>query len=141
MRERICRLCGRKYEPRESDAAYCSPLCKMAGESLSAKEGPSGERPPMMNGKWKGGGRPPEWIKYPRVMAMFKLPIGERGKMAISFTPEEEAFSRKMMKRMLNEERRLDECLSWDGEGGYGDLERVKGISGDKVGESDDGTV
>lgn len=136
-------MCGREFAASEGDGFYCSSLCKMTGESIGVKGNPpsTGKRE---RGKRKGGGvsgRPAEALKYPRVVKMFELPAGQRWELAKTFTAAEAAFYRKMERRILNEERRIDECLSWDGTGEYGHLERVKAYAGDRIGDSDDGTI
>lgn len=134
-------MCGREFPANEGDGFYCSSLCRMTGESMGVKVNtPSTGK---KNKRERGGasGRPPEAVKYPRVMQMFELPAGKRWELAKTFTHEESAFYRKMERRMLNEERRIDECISWDGTGEYGQLERVKVYSCDRIGDSDDGTI
>ena len=143
MRKRLCRMCGREFPANEGEGFYCSSLCRMTGESIGVK-GSAPSTGKRERGKRRGGGtsgRPAEALKYPRVMKMFELPDGKRWELAKTFTPEENAFYRKMERRILNEERRIDECLSWDGSGEYGQLERVKAYSCDRIGDSDDGTI
>ena len=78
--------------------------------------------------------------KFPRVAQMFALPVSERWSVARHFTEEEREFARRMAKRMLSDERRMDMICSWDGEGDEGeanDLDVVRAT----IGDSDDGTV
>lgn len=79
--------------------------------------------------------------KYPRVAEMFRLPVGERWAVAKDFTAEEAAYARRLAKRALSEEKRMDEICSWDGCGDETPIERYSGISGGSLGESDDGSV
>lgn len=68
--------------------------------------------------------------KYPRVDAMFKLPLEKRWAVASTFTKEEQAYSLRVQKRMLFAENRTDFLADdeWD-------------MPRDSIGESDDGTV
>ena len=143
-KEKICRMCGTKFSGEGAGEGFCSALCRMTGENLGvgAAPKPKRERRRKPDGeRQKSSGRPPESRKFPRVMEMFGLPLSERAAISSTFTPEEAAFARKVMKRELMEERRLDELIEWDGAAADRGLDRYAGIGFDSLGESDDGTV
>lgn len=144
MAEQTCRMCGTRFDGEGAGEGFCSSLCRMTGENLGVGAAPKPKkerRKPAEGEKWKGGGRPPESRKFPRVVEMFSLPLEQRAAISSTFTPEEAAYARKVMKRELMEERRLEEFITWDGEGGYGGLDRYSGMGFDRLGESDDGSI
>ena len=144
MAEQTCRMCGTRFDGEGAGEGFCSSLCRMTGENLGVGAAPKPKkerRKPTEGEKWRGGGRPPESRKFPRVVQMFSLPLEQRAAISSTFTPEEAAYARKVMKRELMEERRLEEFITWDGEGGYGGLDRYAGMGYDRLGESDDGSI
>ena len=111
-----------------------SPV-EMARKGVSVTEAAAARRAERMP-RVKG-----EAAKYPRVAEMFSLPVARRWELAKDFTVEEAAYARRLAKRALAEERRLDEICSWDGEGDDAPMGRFEGITGGSLGESDDGSV
>ena len=110
-------MCGREFVPESASDRYCKGVCAMYAKASGCGRGESGEGMAHLG-------------KYPRVDAMFKLPLHERWAVASTFTKEEQAYSLRVQKRMLFAENRADflaedEC----------DTPR------DSIGESDDGTV
>lgn len=153
---KICRNCGRRYEPTNGDELFCSPLCRITGLFRAGggdtTKPVSEERRKEMAKKGTAVSSPKvekvprirtEVEKYPRVMEMFRLPQGERWRLAKEFTPEEKAYAKRLAKRDLAEERRIDQICSWDGAADEGEvrLERFAGISEGSLGESDDGSI
>ena len=159
MEQRKCKVCGRMFVPKKAADEFCSGLCSTAG-GLIAGRGDTSK--PSTEYKAKKP-RKPKVVKetivatavntkpvrtrtpadrFPRVIEMFNLPLSERGAIAATFTKEEQEYARKIGKRMLMEERRLDAIIDWNG--GDEDLERLEryrytGL--EKLGESDDGSV
>ena len=77
-------------------------------------------------------------------MAMFAAPVEERWKMAREFTAEEEEFSRKMQRRMLAEDRRMEyDATPCYCSSSFPDDEEEKQspFDDDPLGDSDDGTI
>lgn len=143
-KKRRCKMCGRLFDPGEDSEAYCSSLCRdvgcfvggggdtskpMSKEQMKARERKS--KSTERGQRVKRVRMPRE--KYPRVHEMLSLPPSERWAMAKTFTPEEQEYSRRVMKHMLQEEQRIDDLSSWDVGEEIGLL--------DTLGESDDGTV
>ena len=159
MEKRKCKVCGRMFFPRSFGDEFCSGLCSTAG-GLIAGRGDTSK--PSTEYKAKKP-RKPKAVKetviatavndkpvrtrvaadrYPRVTAMFRLPADERCAVALTLTREEQDYARKLGKRMLAEERRLNAIIDWNG----GDenlerLERYRGTGSDRLGDSDDGSV
>lgn len=153
----ICRMCGNLFTPKSEKDCYCSEVCKMTygflnggsdkAKPLKVKEQIAKVKRQMKAAK-KGdseknkGGRIAEKTKFPRVMAMFELPLEKRWEISKTFNEEERKFCSKMMKRMLIEERRLDAVCSWDGEYEFrGTPSCWETSEPDKLGDSDDGTI
>ena len=114
---RKCKLCGREFVPESASDRYCKGVCAMFAKVNGGSRGESQE------GTAHAG-------KYPRVDAMFKLPLEKRWAVASTFTKEEQAYSLRVQKRMLFAESRGDPMADdeWD-------------MPRDSIGESDDGTV
>lgn len=143
----ICRLCGRKFIPTTKGEKYCPGVCAMTADMIRPMQPAGRRRTPAAVHTDEPKAKPrPEEAAFPRVMAMFAAPIEERWKMARDFTEAEAEFSRKMQRRMLAEEKRLD----YDATPCYctsactDDDEESQGKSpfeDDPLGDSDDGTV
>lgn len=143
-RKSVCRLCGREFVPETPGWRYCPGVCSMtAGLIKSPKLG----RHPAGSSKRRHRaceGHSPE-DRFPRVMAMLAAPIERRWEMASRFTPEEAEFSRQMQMRMLAEERRIDFaascCGRMDSAEDFGEIPEDAPIGGDRLGDSDDGSI
>jgi hypothetical protein len=70
---------------------------------------------------------------------MMELPPTDRWRIAKDFTEEEKAYSRKMARKSLLDDRAAEIISDWDG----GEVDEEDLILGqmDKLGESDDGSV
>ena len=80
--------------------------------------------------------------KFPRVHRMFTLPMDERWRLASTFTKEEMEYSRRLAKRKLQEEWKMDDILDWDGEGEDKDWSgQQEPTIRNQLGDSDDGTI
>jgi hypothetical protein len=80
--------------------------------------------------------------RFPRVHYMYNLPMEKRWEVAKTFSKEETEYSRRLAKKMLQDEWRIDDMVTWDGcfeeddsPGSY------EGITGGSLGDSDDGTI
>ena len=150
---RKCKTCGRPFSPKGADDRFCSPICRATGcfvagggdqtkpmsyEQRKAleKKGRLPTSPTEAKPRKVRGG--PE--RFPRVHQMFALPIEERWALASTFTKDEAEYSRRLAKKMLQDEWRLDDMIDWDSEAEPG-LGNYEGIAGGSLGESDDGTV
>lgn len=154
MGKRRCKNCGRTFDPKGPGDFFCSSLCRATGKfvggggdttkPMSAEQRKEmirkGKMPPPVQGdrpkKIRNGGD-----KYPRVAQMFSLPLSERWNIAKMLTPEEMEYSRRVMKRMLTEDRKIGSIIDWDGDAECGTPASYDGLVGGTLGESDDGTV
>ena len=154
MGKRRCKMCGQPFESEYPKECYCSALCRTTGLFVGGGEDTSKPIPPDQRKKSRkpeekpipkekrerrAAGEKPS--KFPRVDHMFTLPIEERWAVASQFTAEEQAYSIKVQKRMLAEERRLDEILDWDGADLESTADGGSDLCGDVLGDSDDGTI
>ena len=150
---RRCKTCGRSFEPKGADDHFCSPLCRTTGcfvggggdtskpmsrEMQRAMERKAASSPSLKEEKPRKIRNGAE--KFPRVHQMLELPIERRWELTKQFTAEEREYCRRVMKRMLMEERRIESIVDWDSESEPG-LGSYEGIAGGSLGESDDGTV
>ena len=162
---RKCKTCGRPFQPKAAGDAFCSPLCRTAGcfiggggntakplspeqrkamekkeRKQAAERKPSSQKPKGKPGRPKSAS--PGEKPFPRVHHMFTLPLSKRFAVSKKFTPEEAEYCRRLMKRKLIEEFRMDEAIGWEMPGcedeGLGSYE---GITGGVLGESDDGSI
>lgn len=141
--------------PKAADDRYCSDVCratgcfvsgggdqtkpmsqemKKAAEKRLRLQPPCEERKPfnVRNGK----------EQFPRVHRMFDLPVSERWALARTFTKEEAEYSRRLAKKMMMEERKMDYAIDFDDDSEEDEHSRsYDGISGGRIGDSDDGTV
>ena len=158
-KKRRCANCGRMFVPKGAGDVFCSSLCKTTGKFVggggdTTKPLNEEQRKALEKKRAKGllppspkvVELPPRKIrngnlKYPRVVEMFSLPLEKRWETAKGFTPEEREFSRRMMRRMLSAEKKLDAVMDWDGENGMESLGCYDGIVGGSLGESDDGSI
>lgn len=141
----ICKLCGREFVPANPGDKYCPGVCSLTAGLIKTPK--PRKASPASSGTPKAGGRSME-EKFPRVMAMLAAPISKRWAMASKFTPEEEEFSRKMQRKMLAEERRIDFEANYCGRRGAmteddeAEQPQEKVIfEEDPLGDSDDGSV
>lgn len=145
-------MCGRPFVPKGKDDLFCSSICRTTGCFVGGggdtSKPVSPEMRKAMEKKQKAGSSPksekPRKVrngaeKYPRVHYMFTLPVSERAAVSSQFTPEETEYSRRLARKMLLEERRLDEEIEWDA--ASDDSGTYDGIDGGSLGESDDGTI
>ena len=109
-------MCGREFIPSSPSERYCPGVCAMSARATEC--GRKEEGYVLAKGK------------YPRVDAMFKLPVSERWAIASTFTKEEQAYSLRVQKRMLFMENRSEALFDEE-------MDFVR----DSIGESDDGTV
>ena len=151
-----CKNCGQLFDPKGPGDFFCSSLCRTTGKFVggggdTTKPMSEEQRKEMIRrGKLipqkilfalhfedeiRNGGE-----KYPRVAEMFRLPLEKRWELAKTFTAEEQEYCRRVMKRMLMEERKISSIVDWDSEAEPG-LGSYEGIAGGMLGESDDGTV
>lgn len=153
----ICRMCGSFFTPKNDKDCYCSDVCKMTygflnGDSektkpIKVKDQIAKARRHMKKAEAgepekNKGGRISEKTKFPRVMAMFELPLEKRWEISKTFNEAERKFCSKVMKRMLIEERRLDAVCSWEGEYEFRDSPSCwEASEPEKLGDSDDGTI
>lgn len=80
--------------------------------------------------------------KFPRVHLMFSLPMSDRWRLAKDFTKEEAEYARRLARKMLQDEWRIDDIIDWDGEDDeHQSLGSYAGIVGGRLGDSDDGTI
>lgn len=152
---RKCKTCGRRFIPKEADGQYCSPMCRATGNFV----GGGGDRTKPISREMKRAlekeGKPasspnapkpsrsrcgPE--KFPRVHQMFSIPAAERWALASTFTKEEAEYGRRLAKKQLQEEWKLDKIIDWDG---YSEEREsaggCDGMAGGSLGDSDDGTI
>ena len=143
MGKRKCKVCGSLFEPKGSNDLYCSDLCRktacfVGGGGDTSKPnsdyGKKPERRPSTFGKM-------DKANYPRVEAMFKLPVKDRWAFARDFTPEEREIARRMSRKELIEEKVLTRLSSWNGEFEVEDSESELDETCDNLGESDDGSI
>lgn len=148
-----CKNCGQLFDPKGPGDFFCSSLCRTTGKFVggggdTTKPMSEEQRKEMIRRgklipqkteakpkKIRNGGE-----KYPRVAEMFRLPLAKRWELARTFTAEEQEYCRRVMKRMLMEERKISSIVDWDSEAEPG-LGSYEGIAGGMLGESDDGTV
>lgn len=148
-------MCGRPFVPSGNDDQFCSSLCRTTGcfvggggdtrkpitpemkKLMEKKRQLASSQPAEKPKKVRNGAE-----KFPRVHYMFTLPVSERLAVSSQFTPEEAEYSRRLARKMLMEERRIDEAIEWDSatedrevSGSY------DGLAGGSLGESDDGTI
>lgn len=159
MIQKRCKVCGRLFTPRSASDEFCPGLCSTAG-GLIAGRGDTTK--PSTEYKAKKPRKPKvvrETViatavntkpvrtrvpidRFPRVMEMFRHPENERFEIAKTFTREEQEYARKIGKRMLAEERRLDAIIDWNGgDENLEKLERYRHVEFDRLGESDDGSI
>lgn len=153
-KKRKCKNCGQTFIPKGKGDMFCSSLCRLTGKFVGGggdtskplnyeqrkaleKKGQHTPEPKEEKPKKIRNGRE----KFPRVVKMFSLPVNQRWELAKTFTEEEQEFSRRMAKRLLMEERKMDSFIDWDGDLESGELGNYDGIAGGMLGESDDGTV
>lgn len=152
--KRKCKNCGRLFDPKGPGDLFCSSLCRVTGKFVGGggdtskplsyeqrkaleKKGLSIPKPVEEKPrKIRNGGE-----KFPRVVQMFSLPIEQRWELSRTFSPAEQEFCRRMAKRLLMEERKMDALIDWDGEAEAAEPASYEGLSGGTLGESDDGTV
>ena len=153
-RRRKCKTCGNSFEPKGPEDQFCSALCRTTGCFVGGGGDTSKPISPEMRKvmeKKKSASSPkpekPRKIrngaeKYPRVHYMFTLPVGERLAVSSQFTSEEAEYSRRLARKMLMEERRLDDEIEWDSSSDEKEASTsYEGLDGGRLGESDDGTV
>ena len=155
-KKRKCRNCGQLFDPKGPGDFFCSSLCRTTGKFLggggdTTKPMSAEQRKDMIRrGKAipTSGQEPPKprkirngSIKFPRVMEMFSQPLNKRWAIAKHFTPQEQDFARRMAKRQLMEERKMDSFIDWDGGYYESELDSADDMVFDRLGESDDGTV
>lgn len=140
----ICRLCGREFVPETPGWRYCPGVCSMTAGLIKAPKNGRHPSTPSQRRHRHCEGRSPE-DRFPRVMAMLAAPIERRWEMASQFTPEEAEFSRRMQMRMLAEERRIDFaagcCGRMDSSEDFGEFSEDAPVGGDRLGDSDDGSI
>lgn len=154
LKSRKCKTCGRPFVPKGADDRYCSPVCRATGcfvggggdqtkpmsqEMKKAMERKGIESSPVeaKPKKVRGGAE-----KFPRVHQMFDLPIGQRWELAKTFTKEEAEYSRRLARKRLQDEWKIDRIIDWDGMPEEGEsLGSYEGIAGGRLGDSDDGTI
>lgn len=143
MGKRKCKVCGSLFDPRGANYFYCSDLCRktacfVGGGGDTSKPnsdlGKKPERRPLTFGKM-------DRADYPRVEAMFKLPVKDRWEFARDFTPEEREMARRLSRKELIEDKVLINLSSWNGELEVDDTESDNEESFDILGESDDGSI
>jgi uncharacterized Zn finger protein (UPF0148 family) len=145
-KKRICKLCGREFVPAKTGDRYCPGICSMTAGLIKPQKAKS-PKPPSKDAM-RAGSQSME-TRFSRVMAMFAAPIDARWKFARDFTPEEQEFSRKIAKRMIAEERRIDYDAAYGvwGSGFDGDDDGDGQKTGkavfeeDILGDSDDGSI
>lgn len=161
--KRRCKVCGRMFEAATANEAYCGGVCRATGlfmggggdttkpmseerrKELERAKRKSGEA--AVSSQRKGGEEVGKRVRgglerFPRVAEMFRLPVSERARISATFTSEEAECARRVVKKMLMEERLMDEICSWDGGMEERDeLGRFAGLEGGSIGESDDGSV
>lgn len=155
MKLKKCKTCGRPFAPKGADDHFCSPICRTTGcfvagggdqtkpmsqemKKVLERKGrlPTSQNDPKPK-KVRGG---PE--KFPRVHQMFGLPMDKRWMLASTFSKEEAEYSRRLARKMLQDEWRMDDIIDWDGATDEGEaLGSYAGIAGGSLGDSDDGTI
>lgn len=152
---RKCKNCGRPFHPKDAGDLFCSELCRTTGcfvggggdtrkpmnpEQLKAmlRKGISVDNTPAAKPKRMQLGKE----KYPRVHQMFELPVAQRWEIAKTFTDAEREYSRRLMKKRLMDERRIDEMIEWECDGADESVGRsYEGLVGGSLGDSDDGSI
>ena len=150
-----CKTCGRPFTPEGADDHFCSPICRTTGcfvagggdqtkplspemKKILEKKGKIPSSPDSPKPKKVRGG--PE--KFPRVHQMFSLPMNERWALASTFSKEEAEYGRRLAKKMLQDEWKMDNIIDWSGSSEDGEsLGSYEGIAGGILGDSDDGTI
>ena len=160
MEMKVCKACGRRYQGDGAGDGFCSSICSLSGGFVAGKgdttkpsteykaKKPRKPKPkPRDDGSAKSDAKIPARISagdHPRVLEMFSMPESERGRISELFTPEERECARRIGKRMLEAERRMDAAIAWDGGEGW-DFEGGGGFgrreAADFLGDSDDGSV
>ena len=142
MDKKKCRKCGRFFEAKEPGEAFCSPLCRLTGYFVGG--GGDTTKPGAVKAEiaQSAGSAPPRVNsgdeRFARVRAMLKMPESKRWEVAKEFTAEEQAYCRRLARRMLMEDIRIERESSWEvGEEGESGLDCPTEPSGD----SDDGTI
>ena len=140
---RKCKKCGRAFEPKDSSDVFCSQICRMTGFFVGGggdTSKPGGVKQTVS--KPKGDAVPARVNsgdeRFARVREMLKLPPIERWSIAKDFTAEEQAYCRRLAKRLLMEETRIERENSWEvgeeADSSYCD-------AAEPTGDSDDGTI
>ena len=142
---RKCRLCGREFVPRSPGDRYCPGVCAMSAGFIPSRKKSEDAGTTARRSEGTAAGmarsRAREEEKFRRVIEMFQLPIGERWAVAKTFTPEEQAYSLKIQKRMLAEMKRADYECSWSQGGGDDDEWMRRPSEDESLGDSDDGSI
>lgn len=141
---RKCKNCGRPFDG-EPGEMFCSQLCRTTGFFLGGGGDTSkpgvGVKTEKPKGDIKHRVRNGE-TKFPRVRLMFEQKSGEaRWAIAKDFTEEERNYAKRVAKKMISDENRIDAEWSWEVESDECELARERGLSGGNVGDSDDGSV
>lgn len=142
---RKCRLCGREFVPQSPGDRYCPGVCAMSAGFIPSRKKSEDAGTTARRSEGTAAGmarsRAREEEKFRRVIEMFQLPIGERWAVAKTFTPEEQAYSLKIQKRMLAEMKRADYECSWSQGGGDDDEWMRRPSEDESLGDSDDGSI
>ena len=141
-----CKNCGQLFDPKGPGDFFCSSLCRTTGKFVggggdTTKPMSEEQRKEMIRrGKLIPQKTEPKPRKIRNGAEMFRRPLSKRWELARTFTAEEQEYCRRVMKRMLMEERKISSIVDWDSEAEPG-LGSYEGIAGGMLGESDDGTV
>lgn len=153
----VCKGCGRRFQGGGAGGGFCSAVCALSGGFVAGKgdtSKPSTEykakkpRKPRVEEPRKAADTRGVPLRisaadHPRVLEMFSLPESERAALSATFTPEERECARRIGRRMLEADRRMDAAIDWDcGEGLEGEsASSSRAESCDRLGDSDDGSV
>ena len=142
-KKRKCKTCGRPFAAKTGER-YCSELCKTAGlfiggggDTTKPRQTSSGR--PVIPEKKSEETPPPkprhDSEKMVRVRQMFALPVEKRWEIAQHFTKEEQDYARRIAKRMIAEDARIESEWAWESD--EVNALRESGFLGD----SDDGSI
>lgn len=142
---RKCRLCGREFVPQRPGDRYCPGVCSMSAGFIPLRKHAEDAGTTARRSEGTAAGmarsRAKEEERFRRVVEMFRLPIDRRWAVAQTFTPEEQAYSLKIQKRMLSEMKRADFECSWSGGDSDDDEWARLPREDESLGDSDDGSI
>lgn len=152
-----CKTCGTYFEPKTAGDKFCSAVCRTTGlfvsgggdtsKPLSYEQKKALEKKGVSNKTSSTKKEVPKKLtnaaaKFPRVLKLFNLPQEERWDLAKTFSPEEAEYARRLARKALADERKIEELIEWDATSDMAEESAsYKGITGGSLGDSDDGSI